>query len=112
MPTIIRYIISLGVGLLVTIIAGTLATTDYLILASLVPLYATSTSMLLAHKQQLLSSSRGSSGLSEKKAGAAIGGFGAFTGALLAQTSILAGFAGYGLLILGMTGGITFFDES
>jgi hypothetical protein len=58
------------------------------------------------------SSSRGSSGLSEKKAGAAIGGFGAFTGALLAQISILAGFAGYGLLILGMTGGITFFDES
>jgi hypothetical protein len=112
MRSIIRYSISLGVGLIVTVLAAELATTDHLIVLSLVPLYGAATSMLLAHKRRWLSLSRGSSSRSAKKRGATIGGVGAFTGSLLLRASIPVGLAGYGLLILGMAGAIADMDES
>lgn len=107
-----RYIVSVSVGLVVTGLAAELATTDHLILLSLVPLYSASTSMLLAHEQRWRSLSRRGSGRSAKKRGAIIGGVGAFTGSLLLETSVPAGLAGYGLLVLGMAGAIADVDES
>ncbi|ELZ42600.1 hypothetical protein C463_10665 [Halorubrum californiense DSM 19288] len=38
-------------------------------------------------------------------------GIGAFTGSLLLQASVPAGFAGFGLMLLGMAGAIGDFDE-
>jgi hypothetical protein len=108
----VRYSISLAVGLLVTVLAAEISTTDHLLLLSLVPLYSATTSMLLAHKQRWLSLSRGSPSRSARKRGATIGGVGAFTGPLLLQLSIPAGLAGYGLLLLGMAGGIAYSHES
>jgi hypothetical protein len=110
MRAVIRHIISLAVSLIITVVAAQLATVDHLILFSLVPLYSAATSMLLAHKQQWLSFA--DSNRSGRKRGAIIGGVGAFTGSLLLQASIPAGFAGYGLMILGMAGGIAYLDES
>ena len=108
----LRYIIAVGVGLIVTVLAAEFATTDHLITLSLVPLYSALTSMILAHKQQWLSLSRGSPTRSARKRGAIIGGVGAFTGSLLLQASIPAGLAGYGLMILGMAGTIAEFNDS
>jgi hypothetical protein len=107
----LRYTISLGVGLIVTILAVEFATNNHLITLSLVPLYGATTSMILAHKQQWLSLSRGSSNRSARKRGATIGGIGAFTGSLLLQASVPAGLAGFGLMLLGMAGAIGDFDE-
>jgi len=107
----LRYTISLSVGLIVTILAAELATADHLITLSLVPLYGATTSMILAHRQQWLSLSHGSSNRSARKRGATIGGIGAFTGSLLLQASVPAGLAGFGLMLLGMAGAIGDFDE-
>ncbi|MHC3381870.1 hypothetical protein [Haloarcula sp. H-GB5] len=112
MRTALRYTISLTVGLVVTVLAAEFATSDYLIMFSLLPLYGAVTSMLLAHKQQRLALSRGESTRSTRKRGAIIGGLGAFTGCLLLQASIPAGFAGYGLMLLGMAGAIGDMAES
>jgi hypothetical protein len=105
----LRYIISLAVGLVVTVLAAEFATSDHLIMVSLLPLYSAVTSMLLAHKQQWLSLSRGEP---TRSARGIIGGLGAFTGSLLLQASILAGLAGYGLMLLGMAGAIGDMAES
>lgn len=112
MRSAVRYIVSLGVGLIVTAGAAELATADHLLLLSLVPLYGAATSMLLAHRQRWLSLSRGDAGRSARKRGAIIGGVGAFTGSLLLQASVPAGFAGYGLMMLGMAGAVASFDGS
>ncbi|GGK84830.1 hypothetical protein [Haloarcula sebkhae] len=112
MRTALRYTISLTVGLVVTVLAAEFATSDYLIMVSLLPLYGAVTSMLLAHKQQWLALSRGESTRSTRKRGAIIGGLGAFTGCLLLQASIPAGLAGYGLMLLGMAGAIGDMAES
>ena len=112
MPSTTRYVVSLGVGLIVAVLAAELATTGHLIVLSLVPLYGAATSLLVAHRRRWLSLSRGSASRSAKRRGATIGGVGALTGSLLLQTSIPAGFAGYGLLVLGMVGAIADTDES
>lgn len=106
-----RYITSLGIGLVVTVLAAKLVTTGHMIILSLIPLYGAATSMILAHKRQWLSLSCGSSSGSAKKRGATIGDIGAFTGSLLLQALIPAGFAGYGLMILGMAGGLIDIDS-
>ncbi|APW96627.1 hypothetical protein CHINAEXTREME_02050 [Halobiforma lacisalsi AJ5] len=108
----LRYTIAVGVGLIVTVLAAEFATTDLLITLSLFPLYSALTSMILAHKEQLLSLSRGSPTRSARKRGAIIGGIGAFTGSLLLQASLPAGVAGYGLMLLGMVGSIAGINDS
>lgn len=112
MHFITRYVISLGIGLIVAVLAAELTTTGHLIILSLIPLYGAAASMILAHKQRWLSLSRGNSSQSARKRGATVGGVGAFTGSLLLQSSIPIGFAGYGLLILGMAGAIADTNES
>jgi len=107
----LRYTIAVGVGLMVTVLAAELATTDHLIMLSLVPLYSVLTSMILAHKEQWLRS-RSNPTRSERKRGAIIGGVGAFTGSLLLQASIPVGLAGLGLMLLGMAEGIAEFNDS
>ena len=108
----LRYSVSVGVGLVATALGAEFATTDQLMLLSLAPLYAVVTSMLLAHRRQWIALSRGSLDWSARKRGAAIGGVGAFTGVLLLQTSVPAGIAGDGLLLLGMAGAVADFDEA
>ena len=107
----LRYTIAVGVGLIVTVIAAEFATTDHLLILSLVPLYTALTSMILAHKEQWLRSGK-SPTWSARKRGGIIGGVGAFTGSLLLQASIPAGLAGLGLMLLGMAGGIAEFNDS
>ena len=107
----LRYVSSLGVGAVVTALAAEFSTTDHLLLVSLLPLYVSVTSMILAHKQQWVSMSRDSSDWSARKRGATIGGLGAFTGSLLLQASVPAGVAGLGLLLLGMAGVVADVDE-
>ena len=98
----LRYGISLCVGLVVALLVALFATTDHLLTLSLVPLYGVVTSLVLAHKQQYLSPSR--NGRSARKRAGIVAGVGAFTGSLLLQTSIPAGIAGFGLMLLGMSG--------
>ena len=106
----LRYTIAVGVGLIVTVLAAEFATTDHLLMLSLVPLYTALTLMILAHKDQWLQSGKNPS-RSARKRGGIIGGIGAFTGSLLLQASIPAGLAGLGLLLFGMAGGIAFNDS-
>lgn len=98
----LRYSISLGVGLIVATSVGLFATTDHLLTISLVPLYSVVTSLVLAHRQQYLSPSR--NGRSARKRAGIVAGVGAFTGSLLLQASVPAGIAGFGLMLLGMSG--------
>ncbi|RLM34424.1 hypothetical protein DVK01_11990 [Haloarcula sp. Atlit-120R] len=112
MRPFLRYTISVGVGLAVTALAVQFATADHLIMLSLLPLYGAVTSMILAHKQQWVSLSRRNPTRSTRKLGAIIGGLGAFTGSLLLQTSVPAGLAGYGLMLLGMAGAIADLDQA
>jgi hypothetical protein len=98
----LRYSISLGVGLVIATSVGSFATTDHLLTISLVPLYGVVTSLVLAHRQQYLSPSR--DGRSARKRAGIVAGVGAVTGSLLLQASIPAGIAGFGLLLLGMSG--------
>ena len=105
----LRYAISLGVGLIVTVLVLRFATTDHLVTISILPLYVVVTSMIIKHRKTWLSLS--SDGTSPRKRGAIIGGLGAFTGSLLLQASIPAGVAGLGLLFLGTAGTIADFDE-
>jgi len=107
----LRYAIAVGVGLVVTVLAAESATTDHLLILSLVPLYTALTSLILAHKERWLRSYR-SSPRPARKRGAVIGGVGAFTGSLLLQASIPAGIAGLGLMLLGMAEGIAEFTDS
>ncbi len=106
----LRYTVSLGVGLVVAVLTLEFAASDHLVTLSLVPLYGAVTSMILAHRQRWLSLSRGSPNRSARKRGATIAGVGAFTGSLLLQTSVPAGLAGYGLMLLGMAGGVAEVD--
>lgn len=98
----LRYSISLCVGLVIALSVAVFATTDHLLTISLVPLYGVVTSLILAHRQQYLSPSR--DGRSARKRAGVVAGVGAFTGSLLLQASIPAGVAGFGLLLLGMSG--------
>lgn len=106
----LRYTISTGVGLVVTVLVLLFATSDHLVILSLFPLYGVVTSMILAHKQQWLS--LGGTGQSARIRTGTIGGIGAFTGSLLLQTSLPAGLAGLGLMLLGMAGTIGYVDEA
>ena len=98
----LRYGISLCVGLVVALLVALFATTDHLLTLSLVPLYGVVTSLVLAHRQQYLSPSR--NGRSARRRAGIVAGVGAFTGSLLLQASVPAGIAGFGLMLLGMSG--------
>lgn len=98
----LRYGISLSVGLSVALSVAVFATTDHLLTMSLVPLYGVVTSQVLAHKQQYLSPSRNNR--SARKRAGIVAGVGALTGSLLLQASVPAGIAGFGLMLLGMSG--------
>jgi threonine/homoserine/homoserine lactone efflux protein len=88
--------------LIVALSVAVFATTDHLLTMSLVPLYGVVTSLVLAHGQQYLSTSRNSRSAG-KRAGI-VASVGAFTGSLLLQASVPAGIAGFGLMLLGMSG--------
>ena len=98
----LRYSISLGVGLIIATSVGLFATTDHLLTISLVPLYGVVTSLVLAHRQQYLSPSR--NGRSARKRAGIVAGVGAVTGSLLLQASVPARIAGFGLMLLGVSG--------
>lgn len=98
----LRYSILLGVGLTIATSVALFATTDHLLTMSLVPLYGVVTSLVLAHRQQYLSPSR--DGRSARRRAGIVAGVGALTGSLLLQASVPAGIAGFGLMLLGMSG--------
>ena len=104
----LRYAVSIAVGLAVTIPVGELASGDWFITLSLVPLYAAATSMGIAHREWWIQSDDEFS----PSAGAAVGGVGALTGGALIRTSIPAATAGFGLLLLGMAAAIAMVAES
>jgi len=106
----LRYSISLGVGLVVALPVAVFATTDHLITMSLVPLYGVVTSLIVAHRRQWLSLSH--NGRAARKRAAVIAGVGAFTGSLLLQASVPAGIAGFGLMLLGMSGTVADIDAA
>lgn len=105
----LRYTVALSVGVLVTGSVAVFAKTDHLLTISLLPLYASVSSLLIAHRQVLVSHSH--NGPPARKRGAVIGGTGALTGGFLMQISIPAGIAGIGLLFLGMAALAADFDE-
>lgn len=104
MPPALRYAVSVAVGSVVTGSVAVATTANTLITVSLFPLYAIVTSLIVVHRQEWLTRSRGDSAGS--RAGAAIGGAGAFAGGALLQTSVPAAAAGFGLLFLGMAGAV------
>jgi hypothetical protein len=101
--------VSLIVGLTVTVSVAQFVTTDYLLTISLLPLYVTVSSMMIAHRQAFIPLSRDAD--PARKRGAIIGGVVALTGGFLLQTSIPAGVAGFGLMFLGMATVVAGFDE-
>lgn len=108
MRSALRYAISTAVGLAVTILVGELASGDWLITLSLMPLYAAATSMGIAHREWWIQSDDEF----PPSAGAAVGGVGALTGGALIRTSIPAATAGFGLLLLGMAAAVAMVAES
>lgn len=78
MPSALRYAVSVAVGSVVTGSVAVATTANTLITVSLFPLYAIVTSLIVVHRQEWLTRSRGDSAGS--RAGAAIGGAGAFAG--------------------------------
>jgi hypothetical protein len=104
----LRYAVSIAVGLAVTIPVGEWATGDWLVTVSLLPLFAAATSLIIAHRRRWARSN----GELSPRAGAAVGGAGAFTGGALIRTSPPAAAAGFGLLLLGMAAGIAVSDSS
>ena len=105
----LRYAVSLFVGLLITASVAEFAVTDHLLTISLLPLYVTVSSMLLAHRETVITLSRDAA--PARKRGAIVGGVGALTGGFLLRTSIAAGTAGFGLMFLGMATIVADFDE-
>ena len=104
----LRYAVSVAVGLAVAIPVGELASGDWFITLSLVPLYAAATSIGIAHRERWMQSNDDSA----SRAGAAVGGVGALTGGALIRMSVPAATAGFGLLLLGMAAAIAMIDES
>ncbi|NLV11843.1 hypothetical protein [Haloarcula argentinensis] len=105
----LRYAVSVFVGLIVTGVVAEFAGTDHLLTISLLPLYVAISSIMLAHRQAIVSLSRDAP--PARKRGAIVGGVGAFTGGFLLRVSIPAGVAGFGLMFLGMASVIADFDE-
>ena len=105
----LRYALSLFVGVIVAVSVVEFATTDRLLAVALLPLYASVTSMTMAHRRTLRSLSRG--GPAGRKRNAVIGGIGAITVSMLLQTSVPIGLAGIGLLVLGMVGTVADFSD-
>ncbi|QLC34992.1 hypothetical protein EFA46_012095 (plasmid) [Halarchaeum sp. CBA1220] len=95
----LRYVASLCVALILTLSIAASTTANRFLVASLLPLYWTVASLTLAHRHALFSLSRDAA--PARKRGALVGGVGALTGGFLLQTSIPAGAAGLGLLLLG-----------
>jgi hypothetical protein len=96
----IRHVLSVSVGLAVTVAVAQVATTGHLLTVSLLPLYTAVSAMLVAHRDAMRQIS--SDGAIARKRGAIGGGVGAFTLGFLLQASIPAGVAGFGLMLLGM----------
>lgn len=99
----VRYSVSTGVGIAVTMIVSVFAhgeSSHSLIILSLPVVYAVTTSLLLAHRQQWFELNQAHA--ADSKLGAVGGGVGAFTGGALLRVSTPAGIAGLGLMLLGM----------
>lgn len=105
----LRYITSLCIGLIVALSVWVSATTDRLIVVSLFPLYGAVSSMMIAHRQAFLSLNRGAA--PARKRGVIVGSVGALTGGVLLHTSIPAGAAGVGLMLLGAITSVADFDD-
>jgi hypothetical protein len=111
-PTL-RYFVSIFIGLIVTVSVAKFATTDHLLTISLFPLYAAVSSMVIVHWQAYFALFRGDdTSASQRKRSGVVGGVVAWTGTLLAQISLLACVAGFGLLLLGMIVVVAECDES
>ena len=104
----LRYAVSVAVGLAVAIPVGELASGDWFITLSLVPLYAAATSIGIAHRERWMQSDDDP----PPRAGAAVGGVSALTGGALIRMSVPAATAGFGLLLLGMAAAIAMVDKS
>ena len=105
----LRYALSLFVGVIVAVSVVEFAATDRLLAVALLPLYASVTSMTIAHRQTLRSLSR--DGPAGRKRNAVIGGIGGITVSMLLHTSVPIGLAGIGLLVLGMVGTVADFSD-
>ena len=105
----LRYAVSLFIGLLVTLTVAEYDTTAHLLTISLLPLYVTVSSMMIAHRQTLVSLSRDAA--PARKRGAVVGGVSAFTLGFLLQASISAGIAGIGLMLLGIATTVADIDD-
>ena len=105
----LRYALSLFVGVTVAVCVVEFAATDHLLAVALLPLYASVTSMTIAHRRTVLALSRDGPG--GRKRNAVIGGTGALTLSMLLETSVPTGLAGIGLLVLGMVGTAADFGE-
>jgi len=105
----LRYVASLCVGLIVTLSVGVSTTTDRLIVISLFPLYGTVSSMMIAHRQAFFSLNHDAA--PARKRSAIAGSVAAFTGGFLLETSIPAGTAGIGLMLLGVATTVADLDD-
>ncbi|AEH38763.1 hypothetical protein [Halopiger xanaduensis] len=102
MRPLLRYVLSLVVGVGVTAVTVQVTGTTDPIVWSLLPLYAAATALVVGHADgwaRLLRAGRNRGG--GQKLGAIGGGVGALTFSLLFSVSIPAGVAGVGLLLFG-----------
>lgn len=106
----LRYAVSFFVGLVVTVSVAEFDTTDHLVTISILPLYVTVSSIMIAHRQTFVSLSRDAA--PARRRGALVGGVGALALGSLLQTSIPAGTAGVGLMLLGIATTVADIDDT
>ncbi|RLM49824.1 hypothetical protein DVK06_13700 [Halorubrum sp. Atlit-28R] len=102
----LRYGVALVVGLSVAGLVARFFPGDPFVTAAIFPLYAATTSLVVAHRKTWRRTSRGDPGRLARFRGAMGGGIGAFTASVIAEISLPAGVAAVGLMVFGMALGI------
>ncbi|AHG01011.1 hypothetical protein HALLA_13190 [Halostagnicola larsenii XH-48] len=107
MNRVIRYVISIVVGLSVTALTVWVAGAEGLLFLAVFPLYTTTSAFVLSHTSEWSRSLRmGKKDFSDRIRGATIGGVSAFSVSLLLEVSIAVGITGIGLMLFSLSVGI------
>ncbi|SFS79663.1 hypothetical protein [Halostagnicola kamekurae] len=107
MNRVIRYIVSIVVGLSVTALTLQVAGTEDWLFLAVFPLYATTTAFVLSHTSEWSRSLRMTDqDISSRIRGATIGGVSAFSISLLVDVSVAVGITAIGLMLFSLSIGV------
>ena len=108
----LRYGVALLVGLSVAGLVARFFPGDPFVTAAIFPLYAATTSLVVAHRKAWRETSRGERSRGARFRGAMGAGIGTFTTNVIANISLPAGVAALGLMVFGMALGLAELDRS